>query len=72
MSAKRKSIMNGSGTNLTIHESDIAKQSAYISIGKDGTDIMIRGCGKVFGFNDWESFISAIDNTKAAYYKIDY
>lgn len=61
MTAKYKEIKNGNGTNLTISE------EKYISIGRYGKDITIRGNGKVIYFTTWNDFISAIDVSKAIY-----
>ena len=60
-----KEITNGNGTSLVINK------DAYISIGKNGNDISIRGNGKVICFNTWEEFISSINISKANYYKED-
>lgn len=60
-----KEISNGKGTNLTIGYGE------YISIGKNGNNITVRGNGKVIAFDTWEQFIEAIDVNKAAYYKAD-
>lgn len=60
-----KQINNGNGTDLTI------SPGKYISVGKDGTDIYIRGDDRVAAFNSWEDLIGAIDLEKAAWYSID-
>lgn len=58
-------INNGKGTNLTIGP------GAYISLGEDGTDIMIRGNKKVIAFDTWEDFVNAIDEKQAVYCQYD-
>ncbi len=60
-SSHYKSIRNSKGTEVWI------RKGRYLSIGKNGTDIMIRGNGIVVAFDDWDSFINAIDYTKAVY-----
>ena len=65
LSTHYKNVSNSNGTELTI---DAGK---YLSVGKNGTDIMIRGNGIVLAFNDWNSFINAIDYRKATYYHQD-
>lgn len=65
MSRHYKEISNNSGTNLTIGP------GAYLSVGKDGTDIMVRGNGKVFAFDTWQDLIDSIDETKPVYCKRD-
>ena len=65
MSRHFKQINNGNGTDLTI------SPGKYISVGKDGTDIYIRGDDRVAAFNSWEDLIGAIDLKKAAWYSID-
>lgn len=62
MSRHYKDVNNGKGTNLTI------AAGKYISVGSGGTDITIRGNGKVLAFDNWNNFINAIDMTKAVYY----
>lgn len=66
MSRHYKPINNGYGTELTIKTG--TDDSAYISIGKDGTDIMLRGDGKVIAFDNWSDLINAIDVSKATYH----
>lgn len=61
MAAKYKEIKNGNGTKLTIGDNQ------YISVGKNGEDIAIRGNDKVIYFIKWEDFINAIDISKAVY-----
>lgn len=69
MSSHYKSINNGHGTELTIKSN--VNDSAYISIGPNGTDIMLRGKGKVIAFDNWSNLIDAIDISKASYYADD-
>lgn len=61
LSSHYKSIKNSKGTEVWIGK------RKYLSIGKNGTDIMIRGNGIVVAFDDWDSFINAIDCKKAVY-----
>lgn len=61
MAAKYKEIKNGNGTNLTISE------GRYITIGKDGKDVTIRGNDKVIYFTTWDDLVNAIDVSKAIY-----
>lgn len=56
---KYKSVKNGRGTELMIAE------GRYISVGVCGTDITIRGDGKVLAFDDWTGLMNAIDEDKA-------
>lgn len=65
MSSHYKEIKNGNGTNLIIDD------ETYISIGKNGEDIMFRADGKVYGFNHINDLIDAIDGEKAIYKQID-
>lgn len=69
MSQHYKSVNNGFGTELTIRKN--SADSAYISIGKNGNDIMLRGNGKAIAFDTWNDLIDAIDVTKATYYTDD-
>ena len=62
MSNRYKEVRNGNGTNLTIGP------SAYISIGKDGKDIMIRCKNEVIAFNSLNDLIAALDKDKSVYY----
>lgn len=62
MSRHYKNVKNGLGTDLIISE------SKYISIGKDGTDVTIRGDGIVVAFDTWEQFLHSIDSSKASYF----
>jgi len=65
LSTHYKSASNGNGTELTI------ETGKYLSVRKNGTDIMIIGNGIVLAFDDWDSFINAIDHRKATYYHQD-
>lgn len=65
MSNHYKEVRNGNGTNLTIGP------SAYISIGKDGKDIMIRCENEVIAFNSLNDLIVALDKDKSVYYRND-
>lgn len=68
MSRHYKTIKNGKGTILVIRdETEDRAANSYISIGPNGTDIMIRGAGTVLAFDRWEDLISAIDASKAVY-----
>lgn len=65
MSRHYKPIKNGRGTELIITEND------YISIGKDGTDIMMR-CGReLLAFNSFEDMVNAINKEKCICYHKD-
>lgn len=61
MSRHYKEIKNGRGTYLDIDN------ETYISIGKNGEDVMFRADGKVYGFDHINDLINAIDSEKAAY-----
>lgn len=61
MSSHYKEVKNGNGTELIISEEE------YISAGRKGEDVMIRGNGKVMAFKDWSSLIDAMDSGKADY-----
>lgn len=61
LSSHYKNIRNSKGTEVWIGK------GRYLSIGKNGTDIMIRGNGIVVAFDDWDSFINSIDCKKAVY-----
>lgn len=65
MSNHYKEVRNGNGTDLTIGP------SAYISIGKDGKDIMIRCEHEVIAFNSLNDLIAALDKDKSTYYHND-
>ncbi|MDE5779160.1 MAG: hypothetical protein K2I10_11730 [Lachnospiraceae bacterium] len=59
----RQEIANDNGTDLVINE------DKYISIGKDGADIVIKNGSKMIWFDGedaWEHFIAAIDTGKAS------
>lgn len=60
-----KSVKNGRGTTLEI------SPLQYISVGKDGMDVTIRGNGKVIAFDSWDDFVNAVDEKKAAYHVHD-
>lgn len=61
MSSHYKRVSNGNGTELFISGEE------YISVGRKGEDVMIRGNGRVIGFKNWSSLIEAIDLSKADY-----
>ena len=65
MSRNYKNVKNGKGTDLTIGP------GAYISVGKNGEDVTIRGAGKVLAFDKWEDLIAAIDEQKSVYHNED-
>lgn len=65
LSRHYKEVKNGKGTNLTISE------EKYLSVGKNGEDVTIRGNGKVIAFNNWFDFVEAIDVGKASYFRRD-
>ena len=60
-----KIVKNGRGTDLMIGE------GKYVSVGAGGTDITIRGDGKILAFDDWIGLMDAIDEDKAVYCKHD-
>ncbi len=66
MGRNYKTIRNGRGTELMIGE------GKYISAGAGGTDITIRGDGKVLAFDGWNDLVNAINEDKAVYCKHDY
>lgn len=66
MSRHFKEVKNGNGTVLTIGP------VKYISIGPKGSDVTIRGNGKVVAFDKWDDLIDAIDIEKAAYVCSDF
>ena len=58
----RQEIHNNNGTDLMVSE------GKYISVGKDGADIVIRNGDKMIWFDGddaWERFVNAIDTSKA-------
>lgn len=58
----RQEIDNQNGTDLIISE------ERYLSIGKDGADIVIKNGDKMIWFdgeNAWDCFVNAIDTSKA-------
>lgn len=58
----RKEIPNNDGTDLII------TNDKYISVGKDGADIVIKNGGKMIWFDGedaWDRFVAAIDISKA-------
>lgn len=61
MSANYKTVKNGYGTKLEIGP------GRYISIGRDGNHVVVRGNGRTVGFPSWEAFVSAIDVRKSSY-----
>ncbi len=61
-----KDVKNGRGTDLNIGP------GKYISVGPGGTDITVRGNGKVLAFDNWKDFVDAIDQEKSAYHSSDY
>ena len=63
MSGKYKTVMNGRGTCLEIG------QGAYISVGKNGKDVVVRGKETVAAFPAWEDLISAINKEQSSYYE---
>lgn len=63
MSRNYKVVKNGNGTQLNISE------ESYISIGKNGNDIMIGCNGKCIAFDDFEKMFAAFDTKKASYYQ---
>lgn len=65
MSANYKMVRNGNGTTLTIDERE------YISVGKNGTGVNLRGREKILSFNTWDELINAIDPDKAWYFDRD-
>lgn len=65
MSRHYNEVKNGKGTNLIIG------QGKYISVGPEGTDVTIRGNGKVVAFDKWEDLIESIDIGKTAYFCCD-
>lgn len=59
----RKEIPNGDGTDLIISE------DKYISIGKDGANIVIKNGSKMIWFDGedgFDRFVDAIDTGKAS------
>lgn len=66
MSRNYKDVKNGRGTNLTI------APGKYISVGPGGTDVTVRGNGKVLAFDNWSDFVDAIDHEKSTYHSCDY
>lgn len=65
MSRQYKSVSNGNGTDLTI------SSNHYFSIGKNGTDIMLRCGDEVLAFDTFQDMVDAIDKSRCAYYKKD-
>lgn len=66
MGSHYKDVKNGKGTDLIIG------RGKYISVGPGGTDVTVRGNGKVLAFDSWSDFIDAIDAGKSAYHSCDY
>lgn len=58
-----KEVKNGNGTQLNISD------ETYISVGKNGTDIMIGHNGTCIAFDDIEQMLAAFDLKKASYYQ---
>lgn len=56
MSSHYKEVKNGKGTILMI------EPDKYISIGSKGSDVTIRGKGRVIAFDNWDDLIDAIDS----------
>lgn len=59
----RQEVANNEGTDLII------TQDKYISIGQNGTDIVLKNGDKMIWFdgeNAWDQLINAIDTTKAS------
>lgn len=65
MSGHYRELKNGRGTNLTINEGQ------YLSVGKNGNDVTIRGNGRVIAFDTWDDFVDAIDITKSVWARDD-
>lgn len=65
MSRHYKPVRNGNGTELTISENN------YISIGPNGTDIMLRCGDEVLAFDSFEDMVASMDKEKCSYYKND-
>ena len=65
MSRDYKTVKNGRGTDLIIGE------GKYVSVGAGGTDITIKGDGKVLAFDDWNGLIDTINEDEAVYCKHD-
>ena len=63
MSRHYKEIKNGDGTDIIIDP------EKYISIGKNGEDIMIGCNGKVISFDTFEKMVNAMDVAKSAYHR---
>lgn len=61
-----KEIRNGKGTTLVI--SDEEYKEAYISVGPNGDNVMIRGEGTVIAFPTWKDLISALEHSPKASY----
>lgn len=64
MSRHYKEIKNGDGTSLAIDA-----DNRYISIGKNGEDIMIGCNGKCIAFDSFEQMFNALSISKSTYYK---
>ena len=60
-----KEIKNGNGTILMISE------DSYISVDKNGKNIMLRAHGKVLAFDSFDDLVDAIDINKATYVNCD-
>ena len=58
MGRNYKTVRNGKGTELMIGE------GKYISTGAEGTDIIIRGDGKVLAFDGWNDLVWSMPSMK--------
>jgi hypothetical protein len=59
----RQEIDNEQGTDLII------TNDKYISVGENGSDIVIKNGGKMIWFDGedaWDRFVNAIDTSKAS------
>lgn len=65
MSGHYRELKNGRGTDLTISE------GRYLSVGKNGNDVTIRGNGRVIAFDKWDDLVDAIDITKSVWARDD-
>lgn len=46
-------------------------EGRYLSVGKGGGDVTIRGNGRVIAFDNWDDFVDAIDITKSVWARDD-
>lgn len=65
MLGQHRELKNGRGTDLTISEGQ------YLSVGKNGKDVTIRGNGRVIAFDKWDDLVDAIDITKSVWARDD-